>query len=65
MFLQTVAVLILLLLTRIYVVLFNASSKPRKRSDGETCALAVFLGSGFSDNAFIDAALFSLAYVKS
>jgi len=46
MFLQAVTLLILLLVTRIYVVLFKPSPKPRKRNDGETCVLAVFLGSG-------------------
>ncbi|KAN0091101.1 glycosyltransferase family 1 protein [Tylopilus felleus] len=46
MYIQTLTVLILLLLTRIYAVLSRPSPKPRKRNDGEKCALAVFLGSG-------------------
>jgi beta-1,4-N-acetylglucosaminyltransferase len=45
------------------VVLSNPSPKPRKRNDGETCVLAVFLGSGFSDNPLIGPA-FSPAYVN-
>jgi beta-1,4-N-acetylglucosaminyltransferase len=63
MILQAVTVLILLLVTRICVVLSNPSPKPRKRNDGETCVLAVFLGSGFSDNPLIGPA-FSPAYVN-
>jgi len=46
MFLRIVTVLVLLLLTRVYIVLSKGSSKSRKRRDGETCVLAVFLGSG-------------------
>ncbi|KAF8554159.1 glycosyltransferase family 1 protein [Imleria badia] len=46
MFIQAVTILILLLVTRIYAVLSKPSPKPRRRNDGETCVLAVFLGSG-------------------
>ncbi|KAF8135461.1 glycosyltransferase family 1 protein [Boletus edulis] len=46
MFLQIVTVLGFLLVTRIYVVVSSPSPKPRRRDDGETCVLAVFLGSG-------------------
>lgn len=52
MFLQILTALVLLLLTRIYLVLSNPSSKPRQRRDGETCALGVFLGSGLSYSTF-------------
>lgn len=62
MFIQTVTVFVLLLLTRICVVLFNPSSKPRQRKDGEKCVLAVFLGSGFFDNPLVCAAFSSSAY---
>lgn len=62
--LQVVTFLIFLLVTRIGVVLSNPWPKPRKRKDGETCVLAVFLGSGFSDNPPVGLA-FSSAYVNT
>ena len=50
MLFQAVTVFVLLLVTRMSVVLSRLPSKLQKRTDGETCALAVFLGSGFSDS---------------